>query len=163
MRDSGQMIVLSAMVACLCLIGVAACVTAIDALPGSMESAYLSHNAINNILWAEGSGLKHEASICSIYAWPQRGEEVSRFKQRSLSTADDLSSLLLKHGVAYRLSYNDSLATQYLAVDPKSDMENIGGVLVENTEGIARIYGCAYDVWISDGISRYSVSRVETF
>jgi hypothetical protein len=162
--NDAQMIILSAMVVCLCLMGVMACVESVSA-PGTAmrESAFISDVAVDNVLWSQDSGLEHAATISSIYAWQDRDQAAGRFKQESAPVTDGLSGYLLKHGAAYRFSYDESAAAEYLAEHPRPDAVSIGGVLLEPYEGNARIYGCAYDVVISDGTTSYTVDRVATF
>lgn len=162
--NDAQMIILSAMVICLCLMGVMACIDSVSA-PGAAirESAFLSDVAVDNVLWAQDSGLGHAATISSIYAWQERDQAASRFKQESALVTGELSDYMLKHGASYQFSYDESAADEYLVEHPRSDAASMGGVLVEPHEGNARIYGCAYEVTISDGITSYKVSRVAIF
>ncbi len=161
--DDAQMIILSAMVICLCLIGVMACIDSVSKGAAMHESAFLSDVAVDNVLWAQDSGLEHAATISSIYAWQERDQAASRFKQESAPVTGGISGYLQKHGTAYRFSYDESAAAEYLAEHPRPEAVNIGGVLIEPYEGNARVYGCAYDVLISDGTTSYTVGRVATF
>jgi hypothetical protein len=164
MKDDAQMIILSAMVICLCLMGVMACIDSVSA-PGAAirESAFLSDVEVDNMLWAQDSGLGHAAAISSIYAWQEREDAASRFKQESVTVTGGLSDYMLKHGASYQFSYDESAAAEYLAEHPRPDAVNMGGMLVEPHEGNARIYGCAYEVKVRDGTTSYKVSRVAIF
>ena len=55
MKDDAQMIILSAMVICLCLIGMMACVVSVDTYISSRQSVYLSQDTVDNIQWAQDS------------------------------------------------------------------------------------------------------------
>lgn len=164
MNDDAQMIILSAMVICLCLIGVMACVVSVDpscSSPG--ESVYLSHDVVDNVRWAQDSWLDHVATISSTYGWPEKSKAVSLFCQRSSPDVSGLSDSLLKHGVSCDLTFNESLAGNYLSAHPEPDALEMGGVLLKPDSGNAKVYGCAYDMNISDGMTSYHLSRVTIF
>jgi hypothetical protein len=158
MSDEGQMILLSALVACLCLMGVVACVAAVDG-PVS-KTGFLSADPMENIRWAGEDSLEKAAFYDSIYPWESRSDAVSRFKADSGHSLDSLALQLLKHGVAYSFVYNDTLASEYAA---SNGLENIGGVLVTPDGARARIAGCAYDAFVNDGVAVYHVCRVANF
>lgn len=164
MKDDAQMIILSAMVICICLIGMMACVTSVDpsCIP-SRQSVYLSPDTVDNVQWAQDSGLDHAAAISSIYSWPERSKAVDLFCQITSPESNGLSDCLLKHSVSYVFNFNESLAGNYLGVHPEPDALNMGGVLVKPNSGSAKVYGCAYDAYISDGAISYHISRVTIF
>jgi hypothetical protein len=163
-RDDAQMIILSAMIICLCLIGVMACVVSIDhSYSDHMESVYISHDMVNNVRWAQDSWMDHAATISSIYSWPEKSKAVNLFCQRSSPETSGLSDDLLKHGVSCDLTFNESLASNYLSAHPEPDALNMGGVLIKPDSGNTKVYGCAYDMNISDGVTSYHLSRVTIF
>ncbi len=161
MDDDGQMILLSALVACLCLLAVVACVAAID------DSAYMVNGNLNdhmdNVEWAQDCALRRAAFYSSTYPWDSRADAALRFKSEANSSMESLAIELLKRGVVYRLSFNASLASDFVAARPGSGIVSADGVLVEPAGGSARICGCAYDVFASDGAATYRASRVATF
>ncbi len=163
MKDDAQMIILSAMVICLCLIGIMACVDSVDTYISSRQSVYLSQDTVDNIQWAQDSALEHTAAISSVYGWPERSKAVDLFCQRSSPEVSGLSDCLLNHGVSYEFTFNESLAGNYLGAHPEPDAMNMGGVLVKPGSGNTKVYGCAYDAYISDGATSYRVSRVAIF
>jgi hypothetical protein len=163
MKDDAQMIILSAMVICLCLIGVMTCAASVDTCISSRQSIYLSQDTVDNVQWAQDSWLNHAATISSIYGWEERSKAVDLFCQRSSPDASGLSDCLLQHGVSYEFTFNESLAGKYLGAHPAQDAMNVGGVLVKPNSGNAKVYGCAYDAYISDGTTSYHVSRVTMF
>ena len=163
MKDDAQMIILSAMVICLCLIGMMACVASIDTSVSSRQSVYLSQDTVDNVQWAQDSWLSHAATVSSVYGWQERSKAVDLFCQRSSPEVSGLSDCLLKHGVSYVFRFNESLADKYLNAHPEPDAMSMGGVLVKPNSGNAKIYGCAYDMYISDGTTSYRVSRVTVF
>ncbi len=162
MGDEGQMILLSALVACLCLFGVVACVEAVSDISPS-ESGYLSSVSVQNILWTQDTALENAASYYSAYPWPERANAVTMFKNEANLSMQNLSYSLLKHGAGYNFTYNESLAGDYLTTHRENDTENIGGVLVRDHNGSENIYGCAYDADVDDSFSKYEVSRVVIF
>ncbi len=164
MKDDAQMIILSAMVICLCLIGMMACVISVDpAYISSTESVYLSQDTVDNVQWAQEAWLDHTAAISSIYGWPERSKAVDLFCQKSSPEVSGLSGYLLKHGVSYEFTFNESTAGDYLGAHPEPDALNVGGVLIKPASGNAKVYGCAYDAYLSDGATCYRVSRVTIF
>lgn len=162
MGDDGQMILLSALVACLCLFGVVACVAAVDGVSYE-ESGRLLDDGMENVIWAQDCALRKAAFYNSAYPWDSRAEAALRFKSEASSSLDSLASELLKHGEVYGFSFNDSLAGEYVAAHPGNGTEDISGVLVEPAGSSARICGCAFDVFAYDGVTTYRVSRVVTF
>lgn len=162
MGDSGQMILLSALVVCLCLMGVVACVAAVDD-SSFRDSGYLSPGSMDNVIWAQDSALQKTAFYYSAYPWDGRAEAALRFKADANSSMESLSAKLLKHGLAYDFAFNDSLGGEYVARHPGNDTENIGGVLVGYAGGNVKIVGCAFDVIASDGVTTYRLDRVEIF
>jgi hypothetical protein len=162
MGDDGQMILLSALVACLCLMGVVACVTALDdtAYRGNM---YFSADMLANARWSQENALERTADYYSAHPWDDRVAAAYGFKSEANVSADSLGLALLKHGAAYQFLYNDSLAGEYAALHPGNGTENVGGVLVERSGNKAMLRGCAYDMAVGDGAITYRVSRVIIF
>jgi len=162
MGDDGQIILLSALVACLCLLGVIACVAAIDSTLYEGRGG-LSDGGMDNVVWAQHSALRRAAFYGSAYPWDGRSDAASRFKSEAGPSLDSLAVELLKHGTVYRFLLNDSLAGGYVATHPGNGTMNIDGVIVEPAGGSARVCGCAYDVLVYDGFTTYRASRVATF
>ena len=162
MDEAGQMILLSALTACLCLVGVVACMSAVSFTPGD-ETGYLSADAVDNILWAQDTAISDAALHPTGDPWDERYKSALNFKNHVDRYIDSLSCCLLKHGVAYRFGFNDTLAARTISLHPDKDIENFGGTIVECHNGSTRIYGCAYDVDIEDASTDYKISRVKTF
>jgi hypothetical protein len=162
MGDDGQMILLSALVACLCLFGVIACIAAVDGSTDA-DSGRLSGHIMENARWAQDCALQKAAFYNSAYPWDSRVEAALRFKSEANSSLDSLASELLKHREIYLFSFNDSLAGEYVAAHPGNGTVNIDGVLVEPASSSARICGCAFDVTAYDGVNAYRASRVANF
>ncbi|AFC98812.1 hypothetical protein Mtc_0037 [Methanocella conradii HZ254] len=162
MGEEGQMILLSALAACLCLLGVAACIAAIDGT-SHMEAGRLSDGGMDNVRWAQDCALQRAALYGSAYPWECRADAALKFKSDADTSMDSLAGELLRHGTIYRFSLNGSLADDYVASNPGNGTLNIDGVLVEHEGGRARICGCAYDAFAYDGVTAYRESRVLTF
>ena len=162
MDENGQMILLSALFACLCLMGVIACVTAVD------NSAYQARQGFSpddllNARWAQESALHKTAIYDSAGSWDERASSAAAFKAGANASAASESIELLKHGVSYRFSFNDSLAADYAAAHQGNGTENIGGVIVEQRGSTAKISGCAYDMEVASHDTSYHLCRVITF
>ncbi|HTY91147.1 MAG TPA: hypothetical protein VMC84_08235 [Methanocella sp.] len=162
MDDLGQMILLSALLACICLLGVVACVAAVN------DSAYadgrhLSGDGMANIRWAQECALRRTAIFYTSATWDGRFHAVSGFKDAANSSSGNVSEELLKHGIFYRFTFNDSLAAEYAAAHPDNNMESIGGVLVERSGNTAKVSGCAYDISAEGRGVSYRLCRVITF
>ena len=162
MDDSGQLILLSALFMCLCLIGVVACVIAVG------DSTYrdrpvVTADELMNARWAQESALQRTAIYDSTGTWGDRAFAVSSFKAAANSSAANMSIVLLSHGLSCQFLFNDSLASQYASAHPDYGTENMGGVLVEQSGSIAKIRGCAYDLSIGDPRTSYCLSRIAIF
>jgi hypothetical protein len=158
MGDEGQFILLSALVACLCLVGVVSCVAAVNG--PALKTGYLSADTMENARWAGEDSLGKAAFYDSIYPWESRADAVSRFKADANSSMDSLTLQMLKHGVAYTFRFNDTLAREFAAAN---GLDDIDGVFVVPDGARARIAGCAYDLSADDGDAAYHVVRVATF
>lgn len=161
MDDDGQMILLSALLACLCLMGVIACVAAMDDT-AYKEKPVLSPDFMSNVMWAQENALG-QAAHHSTHNWDSRANAASDFKAEANASIDSTALALLKHGMAYRFSYNDSLAFEYAALHPDNETVSIGGIIVEKKGGLAMVKGCACDVSVGDGSRSYRVTRIIFF
>jgi len=162
MTDDGQMILLSAFIACLCLVSVVACMSAVNYAPGA-ENRYLSADTLDNILWAQDTALS-EAALHQVSNSPESRYQLAlSFKEYANPSMDSLSHCLLKRGVSYLIEYNDSRASGFISSHKGNDMASLGGVIIESHRGIERVYGCAYDVIVEDRSASYHMSRVVTF
>lgn len=159
MDDRGQMILLSALLACLCLMSLIACLSALNG-SAYADGPQFSGDSLANIRWAQESALQHMAVYHSSSPWDERGHAVSGFKAAANASADNASAELLKHGVFYRFTFNDSLAAEYAA---GNSMEHIGGVLVDRNGNTAKVRGCAYDIDAEGNGVSYRLCRVITF
>lgn len=162
MADDGQMILLSALVACLCMVGVIACVSAVSYDPGA-ESGYLSADTLDNILWAQGESLKDIALHQAYDVRDSPRQTALNFARGAEASSVSLFYVLLRHGVAYEFTFNDRLARDFLSANPGNGRESYGGVILERHNSSVKIFGCAYDVTVEDGRARYHKSLLSTF
>jgi len=160
MDEGGQMILLSALLACLCLMGVVACVSAMD-YTAYGEEPVLSTDYASNVVRAQESALQRAAHYHSSSGWDSRAKAVSEFKSAANISADSMAIVLLKHGMSYGFFYNESLASEYAALHGQT--EGMGGVIVEKKGKLAMLKGCACDLVIGDGSRSYRVSKVVLF
>lgn len=157
--DEGQAIILSVILTCLLLLTIMYYVSAtINAENATMRDEVISSSGADNVLWAQGQGLKACAIKASgIYPWEQRGQAVERFNGLANAISGNISKSLLARGISYSIVFNDTLAK---AGVQNSTMESIGGVIVKNTGGAAMIHGYAFDMELYDGETRYRTSKV---
>jgi hypothetical protein len=162
MDGEGQMMILSALVACLCLIGLVACIAAVDSGLYA-EAGYLSDGGLDNVRWAQECALEKAAFYSSSYPWESRDEAALKFISDVNASMESLSGELLKHGIIYKFSMNRSLACEYVASHQETGTLNIGGVIVRQEKNKARVCGCAYDAFAYDGVTAYNESRIMVF
>ncbi len=162
MDGEGQMIILSAIAACLCLLGVVACVSAVDG-PLNSGAGHLSDGGLDNARWAQGCALERAALYSSSYPWERRDDAAHKFMSDVNASMDSLEGELFRHGIIYKFSLNGSLAGEYVASHQETDTLSIGGVILKREKDNARVYGCAYDVSAFDGVTAYNESRVMVF
>ena len=162
MADDGQMILLSALIACLCMVCVIACVSAVSYDPGA-NRGYLSADTLDNILWAQDSAL---SDIALHQAYDSRNspqQTAINFMKDTNASRYSLSHALLRHNVAYEFTFNDSRAREFLSSDQGNGLETYEGVIMEKYNGSIKIYGCAFDVSVDDGTAWYHKSLLSTF
>lgn len=161
--DNGQMVLLSAIAACICLISIVIlCTTVSDPGDTAMESSYLSRDSIDNILWAQNEGIKDAIRVTNIlYSEHSKYYVVDRFRSRTGLCTNELAYNLLKHGVSYQLTYNDTLSEEYVRSHNDMGLDSVSGVIVKEEMSRTNVYGCAYDIWIDDGVIHYRTSVIE--
>jgi hypothetical protein len=159
MDDRGQMLLLASLAVCLCLILLASFVTSIKEAAG-VEKPWPGGKVVENVLWAEDSGLEDIASSTGNYSWDRRDDLREVFKNSTDRLIGCLARDLFAHGVAFYCEYNDSLAARFAAGKGDSSLTVCGGVIIKKSGNEARIGGCAYDVSMTDGSAQYRLSRV---
>ena len=162
MDDRGQMILLSALFACLCLMGVVTCVMAADNFSYQPDVGFSSDDMIN-ARWAQENALQRTAIYDSTGPWGDRAQAALAFKAGANASANNESTALLSRGVVYRFSFNESLASEYIAAHANNGSENIGGVIMAQSNSTAKVAGCAYDIEVTGRDISYNLSRIITF
>ena len=159
MDDRGQMILLSALAVCVCLLLLASFLTSIEEA-ATIEKPWSGRNAMENMLWAQDNGLEQVARATGNYTWDRRLDLANDFKNGARRLIDSVSRNTLAHGVAFSYVYNDILASEYAAGNGETTCGNIGGVLLKKNGNETRVCGCAYDVSVFDGSVCYTLARV---
>jgi len=159
MDGRGQMFLLSALIVCLCLILLTACLTSIRTVEASEEPS-LEKDALDNVIWAMDEGMKQKAGEVGGASWEGRQCLAADFKGLSDGLIDDASRGMQKRGVAFYFTYDDALAEEYLNDSDNGEVEHIDGILMKKEGAIARICGCTYTVTLADGSAQYSASKV---
>ena len=158
MEDRGQMILLTAIIACLFLVFITLCLNSVS------ESAVLPENhpsrdELDNVLWAQDAGLRWSAAATTGYSWDRRYEAVSDYRSATVPALESLEKELQQRGIAYVFTYNDSAAKAYIAENPDGDAESVGGIIVAREGSDTKIVGCGYDVTLFDESVRFKVTR----
>ena len=167
MRDDGQMILLSAIVACLFLLAITAYVASVSSVASDLSAdsngdVKLCQADLDNVLWAQSVSFEWYGTATTGYAWNQRYEAARDFRTRTAVTEADLESNLLRRGIACTFTYNDTAAREYLNAHhmPADDAESVGGIIVTRGNDSAVVTGCGYDMGLTDGASSYETTRV---
>lgn len=156
MRDDGQMIMLTAVVACVFLALVGFYLYSVRESAAVMQSPGLSRGEVDNVLWAQESCLRWSAAATTGYSWDRRYEAASAYRSAATPALADMEQNLQRRGIAYSFTFDDTAARPY--ADGKQT-ECIAGIVVQNEKGSARITGCGYDVRLSDGSASYKAAR----
>ncbi len=159
MDDRGQMLLLSALAVCVCLILLSTYLTSVKETE-SLERAWPDRESIENVIWAQDAGLKDIAMLTGGYSWDRRQDLSNDFKKRADRLAGDISRRMNGCGVAFSFEYNETLAMEYAVKSNDGTLAGVGGIIVKKIGNEARAFGCAYDVSMTDGSSQYSLSRV---
>jgi hypothetical protein len=159
MDNRGQMLLLAALVVCVCLALLASYLTSIKEAD-SAERSWSGSKVMENVLWAQDSGLEHIARAAGNETWDRRFDLGEVFKNGADRLTGDISRDLLARGFAFSFQYNDSLASYYVAGKGDATLTDCGGILIKKSGNEARICGCAYDVSMTDGSAQYRLSRV---
>jgi hypothetical protein len=159
MDDRGQMLLLAALAVCVCLVLLASFITSIDEV-GSVDKPRSGKNVLENLLWAQDSGLEHIARVTGNYSWDRRQDLGDDFRNDVDGLIDGIARDMRAHGIAFIYTYNDSLASQFAAGKGDAMLTDSGGVLLKKSGNETRVCGCAYDVFMSDLSAQYRSSRV---
>ena len=157
MNGRGQMLLSAALAVCVCLIALAALLSSIK-YGDVPDKPLVGRDVLDNIIWAQDSGLKHIAATAGNYSWADKALMAEDFTSRTGSLAREIAQDMRTYGIAVTFTYNDTLASMSRS-GRAVPAESIGGVLVAEKSGKAVICGCAYDLSIADGSAKYGVSR----
>jgi hypothetical protein len=161
MKDErGQILIITALIACACLIALAACLHAVSA-SGESERPVLKHDTLDNVLWAQDVGLFHAAGEAGGSPWEERASLADSFRSRASLPLSSIEGKLIDRGIAYSYAFNASAARDYVEDGDISLINCTGGVLVKRENDNASVCGCAYDVSVTDGASQYRISTVK--
>lgn len=160
--DKGQILLLSALAACACLIMLATCLYSVSASYAT-ERPSLQRETLDNVIWVQDAGLNQAAGETGRCQWEQRATLADSFKSRAYLPVSSIEGRLLASSIVYFFTFNESLASGYLDDNDLPSVENIGGILVKRESDNASVYGCAYDVSLTDGSSLYRISTVKTW
>lgn len=162
MDDKGQILLLSALAACACLIMLATCLYSVSASYAT-ERPSLQRETLDNVIWVQDAGLNQAAGETGRCHWEQRAGLADSFRSRADLPVSSIEKSMLAHGIAYSFAFNESLAIDYLDDSAMSQVDCVGGILVKRAGDNASVCGCAYDMSLMDGSSRYSISTVKTW
>jgi hypothetical protein len=160
--DRGQIMLLSALVACACLIILATYLYSVSA-SCSIERPALQRETVDNVIWAQDAGLFQAAGETERCQWEQRATLADSYKARAYIAVSSIERSMMARGIAYSFTFNESLAVSYLDDSGMSEVECIDGILVKKEDNNASVYGCTYDMSLTDGSSRYHMSTVKTW
>jgi hypothetical protein len=157
--NDGQMLLLSALIACIFLAGMAVLMNSMDSACNSGAQDFLCEDTFNNAIWAQQNGMSDSvAKYCTGFSWGQREDAAHALSQRSLIVASALSGYMERHGSAYVFELNDTLSREYIISHGLKGVESYDGVIVTDNGGTAAIYGYGYDVMATDGHRTYKKS-----
>jgi hypothetical protein len=125
-----------------------------------VDNPWPGREALENVIWAQDIGLKDVASVTDIYSWDRRLDLGNSFKNGADRLIRDITRDMLARRIAFSFRYNNTLAAEYAAGSREVTLANVGGVLVKKSNNMACVCGYAYDVSVTDGTARYSLSRV---
>jgi hypothetical protein len=157
--DRGQMLLLSALFASICLMTVAMAMESVDKSAVSHHQG-LSREVGDNAIWALDDSLVQTGLREGNGTWEDRDQIVATFKGRVHTVIRGLEKNLLCHGIAFRFAFNDSLARSEIS---GNDTESLDGVLIKRDGDTARISGCGFDARLSDGRTEYTYSVVKVW
>lgn len=160
--DRGQILLLSAFAACACIVALAVCLHSVF-ISSSAEGPGLPRETLDNVVWVQDATFFQAAGEAGRCPWDERATLARDFRSRVRVPVSGIEKRLLAHGIAYSLSFNESLAIDYLDGGTMPDIECVAGVLVKRENGNASVCGCAYDLSLSDRSTRYCISTVKTW
>jgi len=129
----------------------------------SAERPALRREVLDNVVWVQDVALTQAAGETGRCLWEQRTALADGFRSRADLPVSSIEKSMLAHGIAYSFAFNESLAKDFLDESAISHVECVGGILVKRADDNASVCGCAYDMSLADGSSRYRISAVKTW
>jgi hypothetical protein len=159
MDDRGQMLLLTALAVCVCLLALTSFITSVDEA-ATAEKPWPGKCVLENVLWAQDCGMEQIARATGNYPLDQRLDLGNDYRNAVAGLIGGISRDMRLHGIAFACEFNDSLASQFAAGKGDPDLTVSGGVILKKKGNEARVYGCACDVSMTDGSAQYRSSRV---
>lgn len=159
MDDRGQMLLLTALAVCVCLLALTSFITSINEAD-TVDKPSPGHCVLENVLWAQDCGMEQIARATGNYPWVWRQELGNDYRNASDGLIEGISRDMRAHGIAYIYEHNDSLASQFVVAKGDATLTASDGVILKKRDNEGRVCGCAYDVSMTDGSAQYSSSRV---
>jgi hypothetical protein len=159
MDDRGQMLLLTALAVCVCLIALTSFITSINEAD-AVDNPWQGKCVLENTLWAQDCGMEQLARATGNYPWDRRLDLGNDYRNAVDGFIDGISRDLRAHGIAFICEYNDSLASQFTAGKGDASLSESGGVILKKNGSEARVCGCAFDIDITDSAAQYRSSRV---
>ncbi|OPY28518.1 MAG: hypothetical protein A4E28_01451 [Methanocella sp. PtaU1.Bin125] len=160
--DRGQILLLSALAACACIVALVVCLHSVN-MSYSADGPALTRETLDNVIWVQDAAFAQAAGEAGRCPWDQQASLARDFRSMAGLPVSGIEKSLLARGIAYSFSFNESLAIDYLDDGTMPDTECVAGVLVKRENDNASVCGCAYDMSLSDGSSRYCISTVKTW
>jgi hypothetical protein len=159
MDDRGQMLLLTALAVCLCLLALTSFVMSINEA-NSVEHPWPGNGVLENVLWAQDCGMEQIARATGYFPRDQCPGYSNNYRSAVNGLIDGISRDLQAHGIAFIYEHNDSLALKFIAEKGDATLMDSGGVILKISGNEARVCGCAGDVSMTDGLAQYRSSRV---
>lgn len=159
MDDRGQMLLLTALTVCVCLLALTSFVTSINEAD-SVEHPWPGKGVLENVLWAQDCGMEQIARATGYFPWDHSLGYCNIYRIAVDGLIDGISRDMRTQGIAFIYDYNDSLALKFIAGKGDAMLMERGGVILKRSGREARVCGCAYDVSMADGSAEYRTSRV---
>ncbi len=159
MDDRGQMLLLTALAVCVCLLVLTSFISSIDEA-ATVDKPWPGKCVLENVLWAQDCGMEQIARATGNYPWDRRLDLGNDYRNAVDGLIDGISRDMRTHGIAYTCEYNDSLGSQFDTGKGDATLTDSGGVILKKNGNETRVCGCAYDVSMTDGSAQYRSSRV---
>jgi hypothetical protein len=130
MDDRGQMLLLTALAVCVCLLEVTSFIMSIDEST-IVDKPLRGKCVLENVLWAQDCGMEHIARAAGNYPWDRRLELGNDYRKAVDGLINGISRDMRAQGIAIICEYNDSLASQFAAGKGDTTLTTSGGVILK--------------------------------